>query len=106
MYDYLSHIHSQLRQREITPQFQQFRYLPMDTIKTRYEISAYNELVFLPRLSGLPPGTRIISDSRIREIPPDVGIIEAVEDYSGLVVIELSGPLGADLTFEFIQITL
>jgi hypothetical protein len=78
----------------------------MDTVQTRYEIPAYNELVFLPHLDGLPPGTRIISDSRVREIPPDVSIVEAVEDYTGLVVIELSGPLGSDLTFEFIQIVL
>lgn len=106
MYDYLNHIHKQLAQRKITPALQQFRYLTLVPGQSYYAIKAYNELLFLTKPEQLPVGTRIVSDCRAKIIPADVSQIEGVEDYSGLVTIQLPAPPVAQTTVEFIQITL
>lgn len=106
MYDYLSHIHRQLKQRNIKPSFQQFRYLVLTPGQSYYQMKAYNELLFLIKPDQLPIGTRIVSDCRARIIPTDVALIEGVEDYSGLVSYQLPAPPAVQTTVEFIQITL
>ncbi len=106
MYDYLNHINLQLEQRCLVPKLQQFRYLSLEPGLTRYEMKAYNEILFLIKPSQLPVGTVIVSECRSRVIPTDVAEMQGIEDFSGLVVIQLPGVPAKKKTIEFVQITL
>ncbi len=104
MYDHLNFIHQQLTQREIQIELQLFVSVASSPAQNRYEISAYNELLFLTNAQSLPAGTRIISDTNSLEISSDQSSMEALEEFSGLVVIELPDPCSQYPVFEFIQI--
>jgi len=106
MLDYLHFIQRQLSLRGIEPRYQHFRELPIASGQMRLEIPAYNSLVYFTRLSLLPPGSRIISDSRARMLSVNQSDLETLNDYSGLITLELSESMGDDLNVEFLEFVL
>lgn len=106
MYDHLVFIQRQLKQRGIEPTLEQFYRVQLPAGTTFHQFYAFNDLMFLTNPEQLPPGTLIHSDCRARRIPEDIKLLEAVEDYSGTVSIELPSPLKVAKTIEFIQIVI
>lgn len=104
MIDHLNHIHQQCKQREITIALQRFKNLVTKTGQKRYEVNSYNERLFLTNADILPVGTRIISDSNSLEISANQQAMEALEEFSGLVSVELPANSNATPVLEFIQI--
>lgn len=106
MYDYTAYIEKQLKQREIKMTFYQFRYLSLEPSKVYYEMKCYNQLLFLLSPSALPVGTRLVSESRIKIIEANSAQLEGIEDFSGLLTIELPDLPLDKKTIEFIEISL
>ncbi len=106
MLEAISYIKEQLAQREIPIALQRFKKLVTQAGQNRYEINAYNELLFLTNAPELPLGTKIISDSNIIEIGPEHASSESLEEFSGLVAIVLPNNLTDYPVLEFIQIIL
>jgi len=104
MYDHLNHIHQQLQQREISIELQQFKHVQTSDKEGYYEVPAYNESLILTNAHVLPVGTRIISDNNSLEIGPKQSTLEAIEEFSGLVSIELPENPSHYPVLEFIQI--
>ena len=104
MLDPITYIKEQLAQREITLELHQFRKVVTSPDARRYEVPAYNELLFLTNAAQLPIGTRIVSDTNIIEIGPEHALSEALEEFSGLVAITLPAQLTSYPVIEFIQI--
>ena len=70
----------------------------------QYHIEAYNEYLLLTNSRVLPIGTRILSDTNSMEIKSGHRRIEALEEFSGLVSIELPQGTTYFPIIEFIQI--
>ena len=104
MYDHLNHVQQQFKQREIKIELQGFKSIHTRPGTLQYHIEAYNEYLLLTNSRVLPIGTRILSDTNSMEIKSGHRRIEALEEFSGLVSIEL--PLGTTYfpIIEFIQI--
>lgn len=104
MYDHLVFIHQQLKQREIGIELQLFKNIVTGQGQLRYEVPANNELLLLTNASALPIGTRIISDSNSVEIDASQQSLEGLEQFSGLISIELPPQTAFFPVIEFIQI--
>lgn len=104
MYDHLVFIHQQLTQRDIGIELQLFKNIVTGQGQLRYEVLAYNELLILTNASALPIGTRIISDSNSVEIDASQQSLEGLEQFSGLISIELPPQTTFFPVIEFIQI--
>ena len=70
----------------------------------QYHIEAYNEYLLLTNSRVLPIGTRILSDTNSMEIKSGHRRIEALEEFSGLISIELPQGTTYFPIIEFIQI--
>jgi hypothetical protein len=68
------------------------------------EIEAYNEYLLLTNAFALPIGTRIISDTNSIEIAVSQKTLVAMEEFSGLIAIELPNEVQEYPILEFIQI--
>ena len=104
MFDHLNHIHQQYKQRELGIQLQSFKTVVTKSPKQRYEIEAYNEYLLLTNASVLPIDTRIISDTNSLEITAAQNALEGLEEFSGLIAIELPEKVDTYPIIEFIQI--
>ena len=104
MFDHLIHIHQQFKQRLIVIELQRFNNVVTQAGTLRYEIQAYNEYLLLTNSFALPIGTRIISDTNALEILSTQNGLEGLEEFSGLVVIELPASTQEYPNIEFIQI--
>ena len=104
MFDHLVHIHQQFKQRELSIQLQRFKTLVTKSATLRYEIEAYNEYLLLTNAALLPIGTRIISDTNSIEIAVSQRTLVAMEEFSGLIAIELPNEVQEYPILEFIQI--
>lgn len=104
MFDHLNHIHQQYKQRALGIQLQSFKTVVTTAPFKRYQIEAYNEYVLLTNATVLPIGTRIISDTNSLEITTAQNGLEGLEEFSGLVAIELPDNVETYPIIEFIQI--
>jgi hypothetical protein len=104
MFDHLIHIHQQFKQRLIGIELQRFKNVVTQAGTLRYEIQAYNEYLLLTNSFSLPIGTRIISDTNALEILSTQNGLEGLEEFSGLVAIELPASTQEYPNIEFIQI--
>ena len=104
MFDHLVHIHQQFKQRTIGIELQRFKNVVTKPGKLRYEIEAYNEYLLLTTAFALPIGSRIISDTNSLEVLTSQNGLEGLEEFSGLVAIELPGNINEYPIIEFIQI--
>lgn len=104
MLDPITYIKEQLAQREISIELHRFKKIVTHASLNRYEVQAYNELLFLTNAERLPIGTRIISDTNIIEIGPEHALSEGLEEFSGLVVILIPSHVTDYPVIEFIQI--
>ena len=104
MFDHLVHIHQQFKQRTIGIELQRFKNVVTKPGKLRYEIEAYNEYLLLTNAFALPIGSRIISDTNSLEVLTSQNGLEGLEEFSGLVAIELPGNINEYPIIEFIQI--
>jgi len=106
MLEAITYIKEQLAQREIPIALHRFKKVITQSGQNRYEVPAYNELLFLTNAPELPLRTKIISDSNIIEIGPEHAYSESLEEFSGLVAIVLPNNLTVYPVIEFIQIIL
>jgi hypothetical protein len=104
MYDHLNHVQQQFKQREIMIELQGFKSVCTSSGQLQYHIEAYNEYLLLTNSRVLPIGTRILSDTNSMEIKSGHRRIEALEEFSGLVSIELPQGTTYFPIIEFIQI--
>jgi hypothetical protein len=104
MFDHLIHIHQQFKQRAIGIELQRFKNVVTQQGRLRYEIEAYNEYLLLTNSFVLPIGTRIISDTNSLEILTNQNGLEGLEEFSGLIAIELPENIKEYPNIEFIQI--
>ncbi len=104
MYDHLNHVQQQFKQREIRIEMQGFKSVHTRPGTLQYHIEAYNEYLLLTNSRVLPIGTRILSDTNSMEIKSGHRRIEALEEFSGLVSIELPQGTTYFPIIEFIQI--
>ncbi len=104
MYDHLNHVQQQFKQREIKIELQGFKSVHTRPGTLQYHIEAYNEYLLLTNSRVLPIGTRILSDTNSMEIKSGHRRIEALEEFSGLVSIELPQGTTYFPIIEFIQI--
>ena len=104
MYDYLNHVQQQFKQREIKIELQGFKSVHTRPGTLQYHIEAYNEYLLLTNSRVLPIGTRILSDTNSMEVKSGHRRIEALEEFSGLVSIELPQGTTYFPIIEFIQI--
>lgn len=104
MYDHLNHVQQQFKQREIKIELQGFKSVHTRPGTLQYHIEAYNEYLLLTNSRVLPIGTRILSDTNSMEIKSGYRRIEALEEFSGLVSIELPQGTTYFPIIEFIQI--
>ena len=104
MFDHLIHIHQQFKQRTIGIELQRFKNVVTKPGILRYEIEAYNEYLLLTNAFALPIGTRIISDTNSIEIAVSQKTLVAMEEFSGLIAIELPNEVQEYPILEFIQI--
>ncbi len=104
MYDHLNHVQQQFKQREIKIELQGFKSVHTRPGTLQYHIEAYNEYLLLTNSRVLPIGTRILSDTNSMEIKSGHRWIEALEEFSGLVSIELPQGTTYFPIIEFIQI--
>jgi hypothetical protein len=104
MYDHLNHVQQQFKQREIKIELQGFKSVYTRPGTLQYHIEAYNEYLLLTNSRVLPIGTRILSDTNSMEIKSGHRRIEALEEFSGLVSIELPQGTTYFPIIEFIQI--
>ena len=104
MFDHLVHIHQQYKQRDLSIQLQRFKNVVTKPGILRYEIEAYNEYLLLTNSFALPIGTRIISDTNSLEVLTSQNGLEGLEEFSGLVAIELPANIQEYPNIEFIQI--
>ncbi|MBU3681116.1 MAG: hypothetical protein FGM16_04155 [Flavobacterium sp.] len=104
MYDQLVFIHQQLKQREVGIELQRFTNVVTKPGVSYYEVPAYNEYLLLTNASALPIGTRIISDTNSIEIAVSQKTLVAMEEFSGLIAIELPNEVQEYPILEFIQI--
>ena len=104
MYDQLVFIHQQLKQREVGIELQRFTNVVTKPGVSYYEVPAYNEYLLLTNASALPIGTRIISDTNSLEVLTSQNGLEGLEEFSGLVAIELPANIQEYPNIEFIQI--
>ncbi len=104
MFDHLIHIHQQFKQRAIGIELQRFKNVVTKPGTLRYEMEAYNEYLLLTNSFVLPIGTRIISDTNSLEILNTQNGLEGLEEFSGLVVVELPANTQEYPNVEFIQI--
>lgn len=104
MYDHLNHVQQQFKQREIKIELQGFKSVHTRPGTLQYHIEAYNEYLLLTNSRVLPIGTRILSDTNSMEIKSGHRRIEALEEFSGLVSIELPQGTTDFPIIEFIQI--
>jgi hypothetical protein len=104
MLDPITYIKEQLAQREISIELHQFKKVVTHLGVSRYEVPAYNELLFLTNAAQLPVGTRIVSDTNIIQIGPEHAQSEALEEFSGLVAITIPAHVASYPVIEFIQI--
>ena len=104
MYDHLNHVQKQFKQREIKIELQGFKSVYTKPGQLQYHIEAYNEYLLLTNGRVLPIGTRILSDTNSMEIKSGHRRIEALEEFSGLVSIELPQGTTYFPIIEFIQI--
>jgi len=104
MFDHLVHIHQQFGQRAIGIELQQFKKVVTQAGINRYEVEAYNEYLLITNVFALPIGTRIISDTNSLEILTSQIGLEGLEEFSGLIVIELPANRQEQPIIEFIQI--
>lgn len=104
MFDHLNHIQQQFNQREIKIELQGFKSVYTKPGQLQYHIEAYNEYLLLTNSRVLPIGTRILSDTNSMEIKSGHRRIEALEEFSGLVSIELPQGTTYFPIIEFIQI--
>ncbi len=104
MLDPITYIKEQLAQREIPIELHKFKKVVTHDGLNRYEVPAYNELLFLTNAAQLPIGTRIVSDTNIIQIGPEHAQSEALEEFSGLVAITIPAHIASYPVIEFIQI--
>ena len=104
MFDHLTHVQQQFKQREIKIELQGFKSVITKPGQFQYHIEAYNEYLLLTNIAVLPIGTRILSDTNSIEIQKGHRRIEAIEEFSGLVSIELPRNKSYFPIIEFIQI--
>jgi hypothetical protein len=104
MFDHLNHIQQQFKQRENKIELQGFKSVYTRPGQLQYHIEAYNEYLLLTNSRVLPIGTRILSDTNSMEIKSGHRRIEALEEFSGLVSIELPRGTTYFPIIEFIQI--
>ena len=104
MFDHLIHIHQQFKQRLIGIELQRFKNVTTKPGVFRYEIEAYNEYLLLTNAFVLPIGARIISDTNSLEILSTQNGLEGLEEFSGLIAIELPENTIEYPNIEFIQI--
>lgn len=104
MFDHLIHIHQQFKQRETGIELQRFRSVTTGNPQKGYELDAYNEYLLLTNAHALPVGTRIISDTNCLEIVEGHASLEGIEEFSGLIRIELPQETQQYPVIEFIQI--
>jgi hypothetical protein len=104
MYDHLNHVQQQFKQREIKIELQDFKSVHTRPGQLQYHNEAYNEYLLLTNSRVLPIGTRILSDTNSMEIKSGHRRIEALEEFSGLVSIELPQGTTYFPIIEFIQI--
>ncbi len=104
MFDHLIHIHQQFKQRMIGIELQRFQNVTTKPGVLRYEIEAYNEYLLLTNAFVLPIGSRIISDTNSLEILSTQNGLEGLEEFSGLIAIELPENTTEYPNIEFIQI--
>jgi hypothetical protein len=104
MYDHLNHVQQQFKQRDIKIELQGFKSVYTRPGQLQYHIEAYNEYLLLTNSRVLPIGTRILSDTNSMEIKIGHRRIEALEEFSGLVSIELPQGTNYFPIIEFIQI--
>ena len=104
MYDQLVFIHQQLKQREVGIELQRFTNVVTKPGVSYYEVPAYNEYLLLTNASAHPIGTRIISDTNSLEVLTSQNGLEGLEEFSGLVAIELPVNTQEYPNIEFIQI--
>lgn len=104
MYDHLNLVQQQFKQREIKIELQGFKSIHTRPGTLQYHIEAYNEYLLLTNSRVLPIGTRILSDTNSMEVKSGHRRIEALEEFSGLVSIELPQGTTYFPIIEFIQI--
>ena len=104
MYDHLNHVQQQFKQREIKIELQGFKSIYTRPGTLQYHIEAYNEYLLLTNSRVLPIGTRILSDTNSMEISSGQRRTEGLEEFSGLVSIELPQGTTYFPIIEFIQI--
>lgn len=104
MYDLLNHVQQQFKQREINIELQSFKTVITQPGVLQYQIEAYNEYLLLTNSRVLPIGTRILSDTNSVEISSGQRRTEGLEEFSGLVSIELPQGTTYFPIIEFIQI--
>jgi hypothetical protein len=104
MYDHLNHVQQQFKQREINIELQGFKTVTTQPGVLQYQIEAYNEYLLLTNSRVLPIGTRILSDTNSVEISSGQRRTEGLEEFSGLVSIELPRETTYFPIIEFIQI--
>ena len=104
MYDHLNHVQQQFKQREIKIELQGFKSVYTRPGTLQYHIEAYNEYLLLTNSRVLPIGTRILSDTNSVEISSGQRRTEGLEEFSGLVLIELPQGTTYFPIIEFIQI--
>ena len=104
MYDHLNHVQQQFKQRDIKIELQGFKSIHTRPGTLQYHIEAYNEYLLLTNSRVLPIGTRILSDTNSMEVKSGHRRIEALEEFSGLVSIELPQGTTYFPIIEFIQI--
>ena len=104
MYDHLNHVQQQFKQREIKIELQGFKSVYTRPETLQYHIEAYNEYLLLTNSRVLPIGTRILSDTNSMEISSGQRRTEGLEEFSGLVSIELPQGTTYFPIIEFIQI--
>ena len=104
MFAHLNHLQQQFKQREIKIELQGFKSVYTRPGQLQYHIEAYNEYLLLTNSRVLPIGTRILSDTNSMEIKSGHRRIEALEEFSGLVSIELPRGTTYFPIIEFIQI--
>lgn len=106
MQDPIQYIHKNIELRGIIPQAHRFKSIVTHSPQKVYTLEAYNELIYINNLAVLPIGTRIYSDTNCLEIEQSYQGLEVLEEFSGLIKLELPEGVNSYPVVELIQIVL
>lgn len=101
MLDRWGYVRTTLEQRGIMAGLYRFRQHTLPAGLTHTQIPCYNEVLFLLNATVMPIGTRLYSDSNAVDILG--GEADSMEEFSGLLSIQLPQALNRPLVIEFLQ---